>query len=262
MPESDFLPSTPPTGILRVENLAKKVINDLGKKSPADSRALIIETSVWLANVTTTNGTYEQDDVLSALFKRGVSRDLIVDYCLPEAARLLGDGWMTNLRSFGQVNLGTARIQALLHKISLSWENLHKISVEGGLFLITCQGEDHTLGPRILSDQLRRKGYSVNLLIGAEEQEVVSECKNNNFNGIIFSCSGLQAFDNVVNVIKNLKRKVSNLPPVVLGGNIIDVLEGNIHDMIQVDLITKDLEEALRFLKSNKKSENNIERTS
>ena len=52
------------------------------------------------------------------------------------------------------------------------------------------------------------------------------------------------------------------MPPVVLGGNIIDVLEGNIYDMIQVDLITKDLDEALRFLKSNKKSENNIERTS
>ena len=64
--------------------------------------------------------------------------------------------------------------------------------------------------------------------------------------------------------IKNIKEKSENLPPFVLGGKIVDVLEEKIHDMIEVDLITKDLEEALRFLKpkNERAIRNRIERAS
>jgi hypothetical protein len=54
------------------------------------------------------------------------------------------------------------------------------------------------------------------------------------------------------------------LPPLVLGGKIVDVLAEKIHVMIEVDLITKELEEALRFLKpkNERAIRNRIERAS
>ncbi len=264
MPENEFSPTPTSTSTLRVEELANRVIDELGKKSPAETRDRVIETTVWVANVTTTVGNYVQSDVLSALLKRGVSRNLIIDCCLPDAARVLGDGWMNNLRSFGQVSLGTVRIQALLQELSHPWRNQMNEEQAGGLFLIICQGEDHTLGPLVLADQLRRRGYSINILIGAEEEEIIKTSSNSDFDGIMFSCSGIRAFDEIVKLINKLKDEGENLPPLVLGGKIIDVLKEKIHDMIDVDLITKDLEVALQFLKNekNQSNKNRVERAS
>ena len=264
MLENEFSPSANVTSALRVEELAKRVLDELGKRSPAETRDRIIETTIWVANVTTTVGNYSQSDVMSALLKRGVSRDLIVDCCLPDAARLLGDGWMKNLRSFGQVSLGTVRIQGLLQELSHPWEHQHNEKQAGGLFLIVCQSEDHTLGPLVLADQLRRKGYSVNILIGAEEEEIIKTSSNSDFDGIMFCCSGLRAFDEIIILINKLKNESENLPPLVIGGKIIDVLEEKIHDMIDVDLITKDLEVAINFFKTqtNHANKNRVERAS
>tara|TARA_B100001057_G_scaffold495444_1_gene594484 strand:- start:76 stop:870 length:795 start_codon:yes stop_codon:yes gene_type:complete len=264
MPENEFSPSPTVAGSLRVEGLAKRVIDELGKKSPADTRDRVVETTLWISNVTTTVGNYVQSDVLSALVKRGVSRDLIVDCCLPDAARLLGDGWMKNLRSFGQVSLGTVRIQALLQELSNPSENNRDEKQIGGLLLIACQSEDHTLGPLILADQLRRKGYSINILIGADEEEIIKTSSNSDFDGIMFSCSGIRAFDEITKLINKLKDEGENLPPLILGGKVIDVLKEKIHGMIDVDLITKDVGIALQFLKTekNQAGKNRVERAS
>ena len=264
MLENEYTPSANVTSALRVEELARRVIEELGKRSPAETRDRVIETTIWIANVTTTVGSYSQSDVMSALLKRGISRDLIIDCCLPDAARLLGDGWMKNLRSFGQVSLGAVRIQGLLQELSHSWENQHNEEQAGGLFLIVCQGEDHTLGPLVLADQLRRKGYSINILIGAEEEEIIKTSSNSDFDGIMFSCSGIRAFDEIIMLVSKLKSESENLPPLVIGGKIIDVLEEKIHDMVDVDLITKDLEVAINFFKTqkNQTKKNRVERAS
>ena len=264
MPENEYSPSANVTSALRVEELAKRVIEELGKRSPAETRDRVIETTIWIANVTTTVGNYSQSDVMSALLKSGVSRDLIVDCCLPDAARLLGDGWMKNLRSLGRSAWEQSEFKGLLKELSHSWENQHNEKQAGGLFLIVCQGEDHTLGPLVLADQLRRKGYSINILIGAEEEEIIKTSSNSDFDGIMFSCSGIRAFDEIIMLINKLKSESENLPPLVLGGKIIDVLEEKIHDMIDVDLITKDLEVAINFFKTqkNQTNKNRVERAS
>ena len=262
MSNSDISPLKSGSAALKVGELAKKVLNQLGQRSPAENRNRVVETSIWLANVTTTSGNYRQKDVITALKKRGISRDLVVDCCIPDAARILGDGWMNNLRSFGQVNLGAVRLQALLKNISLTWAEIHPTPSTSGLFLIVCRGEDHTLGSLILADQLRRRGFSISLLLEATENEVIQNVQNGEFDGIMISCSGIRAFDGVVKLTRGLKKLGKKMPPLVLGGAIIDVLEEKIHDMVDVDLLTKDVEEAIRFLKSTGKPNGSIERAS
>ena len=48
MPENEFSPSPTVADGLRVEGLAKRVIDELGKKSPADSRDRVVETTLWI----------------------------------------------------------------------------------------------------------------------------------------------------------------------------------------------------------------------
>ena len=80
----------------------------------------------------------------------------------------------------------------------------------------------------------------------------------------MFSCSGIRAFDEIIMLVSKLKSESENLPPLVLGGKIIDVLEEKIHDMVDVDLITKDLEVAINFFKTHKNQtkKNRLERAS
>ena len=81
-------------GSLQVEGLAKRVIDDLGRSSPAESRKRVVETTIWLANISITNATYEQDDVLRALMKRGLTRILlsIAAFPTPHASWAMA-GW-------------------------------------------------------------------------------------------------------------------------------------------------------------------------
>lgn len=249
-------------GSLKVEGLAKRVIDDLGRSSPAESRKRVVETTIWLANISITNATYEQDDVLRALMKRGLTRDLIVDCCIPDAARLLGDGWMENLRTFGQVSLGTARLQALLKALTVRREAILSNHELGSLLVLACEGEDHTLGALVFTDQLRRRGYSVNVLLGARIAEIQSLITKGDFDTILLSSSSETAFETVAKKINYLRHKNSSLPPLVIGGGIVDILGRKIHQRVDVDLVSNDLGQVLDFISPHHLNDNNNERAS
>ena len=249
-------------GSLKVEELAKRVIEELGHKSPAQNRKSVVDTSVWLANITTTSSTYDNSAVMSALLKRGVSRDLLMDCCIPDAARILGDGWMENMRSFGQVSLGAVRLQSLAKSLSLEWGEAPFKAEEDGIFLIVCPDDDHTLGPVILADQLRRKGYSVNIMIGASDEELVKTAGSGNFQLIMFSCSCMVAFEGVKKAAKLLKTKVQDLPPIVLGGPVLEFFNEGEDIDVEVDLITNEVDMALKKASRKKLKHRGIERAS
>ncbi len=249
-------------GSLKVEELAKRVIEQLGQKSPAESRKGVIDTSMWLANITTTSSSYDHDAVLSALSKRGISRDLLMDYCIPDAARILGDGWMENMRSFGQVSLGTVRLQSLAKSLSLGWGDAPFKTDEEGILLVVCPDDDHTLGPLVLADQLRRRGYSVNLLLGVSHEDLLNVVKLESYQLILFSCSCMVAFEGVKKATTLLKSEVHNLPPIVLGGPIIELFGQGEDIDADVDLITNEVDVALKKASRRKLKHRGIERAS
>jgi methanogenic corrinoid protein MtbC1 len=249
-------------GSLQVEELARLVIEGLGKKSPAESRKSVVETSVWLATITTTEGRYEHDDVLDALLRRGVSKELLIDFCIPDAARILGEGWMENLRSFGQVSVGAVRLQSLLKSMTLRWGDAPFKAEEEGIFLIVCPSDDHTLGPLVLADQLRRKGYSVNIMMGVSDETLIETAQSGSYELILFSCSCMVAFEDVKKVASMLKSKVLDLPTMVLGGPVIDLLEEDDQRQVEVDLITNEVDVALQSANRKKQTRHSIERAS
>ena len=246
-----------------MEGLALRVINELSKNSSIDARKKIEETSAWLAEITATSTTFSHEKALEALTKKGISRDVLVDHCIPEAARMLGKAWTDNLRDFGTVTLGAARLQSLLQDLIEERSPKDITGEEAGIMLIVCQSEDHMLGALVLSDQLRRRAYSVKVLYGATESEVINKLSGCYYDLILFSCSGLVALEKTAEVIHKVKQEIQDPPPVILGGPVLDVDEEMVRQRVKhADIITKDINRALQCLGKGKMGSSRIGKAS
>ncbi|MBF21691.1 MAG: hypothetical protein CMH10_06955 [Marinovum sp.] len=236
-------------GSALVSNLAQRVLRELGQKAPAEAREQIQKTAHWLAVTCSTPGSYSHEAMLKALMQKGVSNELLIDVCIPEAARTLGAGWNDNTRSFGQVSLGTVRLQGLVQELSAQWKFTPVIHDQPSVLVAICGDEDHILGPLVLSDQLRRLGYSVKLLLGATEKDVYDNIETGFFDMVMFSCSSVVSLDNVAKVVKSLRQEISDPPILLLGGAVLGHAP-EIEKLVAVDVIASGLTDALEQLES------------
>ena len=61
--------------------------------------------------------------IMEDLKGRKFSNADIMDYCIPEAALLVGQGWIEDQVSFWQVSLSGARLYNLVKRISAEWSH-------------------------------------------------------------------------------------------------------------------------------------------
>ena len=230
-----------------MSDLAQRVLRELGQKAPAEAREQIQNTAHWLAVTCSTPGNYSHEAMLKALMQKGVSNELLIDVCIPEAARMLGSDWNDSTRSFGQVSLGTVRLQGLVQELSTEWKFTPDIHDQASVLVAICGDEDHLLGPLVLSDQLRRLGYSVKLLLGATEKDVHDNIETGFFDMVMFSCSSVVSLDNVAKIINSIRREISDPPILLLGGAVLGHVP-EIEKLVAVDVIASGLTDALEQL--------------
>ncbi len=236
-------------GSALVSDLAQRVLRELGRKAPAEEREQVQKTAQWLAINCSTAGSYSHEAMLKALMQKGVSNELLIDVCIPEAARTLGKDWNDSTRSFGQVSLGTVRLQGLVQELSAQWKFTPVMNDKPGVLVAICGDEDHILGPLVLSDQLRRLGYSVKLLLGATEQDVHYNIETGLFDMVMFSCSSVVSLENLAKVVNSLRQKISDLPILFLGGAVLGHAP-EIEKSVAVDVIASSLTDALEQLEN------------
>ena len=116
-----------------------------------------------------------------------------------------------------------------------------EIASRFGLMLIICKDEQHTLGPSILADQLRRRGQSVKLLHSADSNELINLCKSHDFSAVLFSCAGHHSLDYINKSITSISNNLVQRPLIFVGGKILD-LEPAIKDKVAADAFTNDIE--------------------
>lgn len=113
---------------------------------------------------------------IQALQGTGVGREsLCLDY-LAEAARRLGAWWQTNDISLVDVTLGTSRIYAILHALDAQRPSRQLPKTREAIF-VAVPGESHTLGVRMAADILREEGWSIDLLLGHEHEEMIDRAE-------------------------------------------------------------------------------------
>ena len=224
---------------MQIDDLAKTALSDVRQRLQPNEQKKITETSKWLTQYCV-SASFDLDSALDVLDQKLIPSEVIIDYCIPLAAEELGNDWVDDLKGFGQVTLATSRLQMILNNLINYQNNEAEIASRFGLMLIICKDEQHTLGPSILADQLRRRGQSVKLLHSADSDELVNLCKSHDFSAVLFSCAGHHSIDYINKSITSLDNLVQR-PLIFVGGKILD-LEPAIKDKVAADAFTNDIE--------------------
>jgi len=224
---------------IQIDNLAKTALSGVRQKLKPSDQKKITETAAWLTQYCV-SGNFDLDSALDVLDQKLIPPEVLIDYCIPLAAEELGNDWVDDLKGFGQVTLATSRLQMILNNLITYKNSEAEITSSFGLMLIICKDEQHTLGPSILADQLRRRGQSVKLLHSADSNELINLCKSHDFSAVLFSCAGHHSLDYINKSISSIRSLVQR-PLIFVGGKILD-LEPAIKDKVAADAFTNDIE--------------------
>jgi methylmalonyl-CoA mutase cobalamin-binding subunit len=176
----------------------------------------------------------------------GVSAETLIDDYIPHLAHQLGAEWSADTRSFAEVTICMARLNAAVRDLSRAWvaDNAGAWSAPR-MGLILPENEQHTLGAAIAASRLRRLGVSVQVMSGRADHEIVDTVRRLDLDLVAISVSTTDRLETARKLVKMLRRFVTNLPPLVVGGAISGD-EWELKAYLDVDHITSDPVEALR----------------
>lgn len=109
--------------------------------------------------------------VVEAMCRDGLSLESVLLDLVSAAARVLGDDWLDDSRSFIEVGAGLGTLQQVVH--TLSPAHTPALPHRGAVLLVAAPGEQHTLGLYLLGELLRRAGFGVHIEPAMEPDDVV-----------------------------------------------------------------------------------------
>lgn len=226
-----------------VDGLALSVILKVNA-SPHQHRNRRIEigTKILLAAVLEPR-VFDQEQLKSDLGALRIGLVDIVDLCIPLAAAELGEAWTEDRLSFAAVTAASSRLFGLCKSLGQEWDNIRPPMNARSLLLVTLNREDHILGPAVLSDQLRRRGHSVQLLSNSDPDMIECRLRQENFDGILISVSTIQALEAASGTIDRI-RALGTDALIALGGAAIGHTNARL-ECTGADLVTNDIDRAL-----------------
>ena len=101
----------------------------------------------------------------------GITLETVFLSLITPAARLLGEQWLADLRSFTEVTIGLGLLQQLVHILGPSFAPT--AAVRGYVVLVSPMSEQHTLGIYVLGEFLRRAGWGVQVSPSMSEADLI-----------------------------------------------------------------------------------------
>lgn len=206
------------------------------------NRRIDVGAKILLAGVLD-KAAFDIEVVQADLASLRIATTDVVDYCIPQAARDLGEGWVEDRLSFAEVSIGSARLYTLCKAISSGWDNLRPPPNARSILLATVEREDHIIGPAVLADQLRRRGHSVHRMPNANGPMIAAKLRNDRYDGLLISASTTHALATAGLIIKHVRGTGCDAP-IILGGFALS-LDRQKAASAGADLVTNDIEEAL-----------------
>jgi MerR family transcriptional regulator, light-induced transcriptional regulator len=117
----------------------------------------------------------------------------------------------------------------------------------GSVLLILPEHENHTLGPLVLTGQLRRRGVSVCLQLGSSDGEWKSLMRNRHFDAAIISVGWEGKISAAAQLVETIKDMTKGKLAVAVGGAVLTRSDVNLV-CEGADIVTNDLDKALSSL--------------
>jgi methanogenic corrinoid protein MtbC1 len=186
--------------------------------------------------------------VMHQALKDGACREDLADFYVPEVARQLGRDWETDDLGFVGVTIGVSRLQAMLRELGPEWSGDHSADPDAAsIMVILPQNAYHSLGSMVLAGQLRRKGFSVRIMLGQGPDEIADMLQHTNFQSVFISASQSETLETLRRIVDVVKTATLQPTPVIIGGSILEVeTEKNVTTRTGADYATKRPDEALR----------------
>lgn len=188
-------------------------------------------------------------DAIKAALAAGTSPEELADVYIPAVARDMGDRWCADQLSFAGVTIGVSRLQAMMRELGPNWASDNAAPAGApSILVIVLQDIYHTLGAIVLTSQLRRKGFSVKLLLGGRAEDVAARLMRTKYNSVFISSSRGETLESLRRMIDVIKTSTNTPPPVVVGGTILDVETiDDVTALTGADYATRIPDEALRL---------------
>jgi len=155
---------------------------------------------------------------VETLCRQGLSLEVVLLELVAGAARLLGQEWKEDFRSFTEVSAGLGTLQQLVHIFGPSFAPA--VPDRGLVVLMPAPREQHTLGMFLVGEFLRRAGWGVHIdpAMSQSDLQELLESRNVVMLGISLSTSALGG--GVPRLVARARR-VSRNPrlAVVIGGS-------------------------------------------
>ncbi len=167
---------------------------------------------------------------------------------LAPAARKLGDWWVEDICTFGDVTVGLSLLHEILRVISLAWEGPEvAIDSDRHILLIAPPGEQHVFGINMVAQFFRRASWDAEITYPQDLDAVIelAESSQADIVGLTCSCDvGLSTLERTVSILRN--HPGSGRRHIMVGGQIINQ-KPHLVSELGADSSAKDCEEAVNL---------------
>lgn len=226
-----------------VDGLAQTVISRVSTRASHGRSSRLDAGAQLLLDAVLDTGPFNPAQLRGEFDALRVSKNDLLDHCIPTAAARLGVGWIEDDLSFARVSTASARLFGLCKQSSITWQDYPQNEDGLSILLTTVGREDHIIGPAVLAEQLRQRGHSVCTLLNSDSHSILKRLRTIGHDAVLMSVGSYGTLDLTTEAIKSLKREGINAP-IILGGAILD-LTSELETKTGADLVTKDIETAL-----------------
>jgi methanogenic corrinoid protein MtbC1 len=200
-----------------VSRLARRAIAVLAAHGPGRSDGMA-RRMIQMSDAFISPDETLRHEMLLRLRQDGVRSEDLVDHVIPAVARLMGERWFADEISFAHVTIGAARLQETVRAIGR-----HNDAEDARAVLIVIpRPEHHTLGAFVLADQLRRRGFAVDIAVDRHPRQLIEVLRKRRYHMVGITASGRRTLASVKDLVDIIRLTVTRVTPVIIGGPVLD----------------------------------------
>jgi MerR family transcriptional regulator, light-induced transcriptional regulator len=175
---------------------------------------------------------------------QGMSADTLHLCYIAEAARMMGERWLSDEATSAEVIIGAGRIYTIMRKLRVIFVSAQAQRPDRfRAVFAAAPGETHTIGLTMAADHLRRRGWQIDVRAGLGHEELVDQIGHDPYRVIGLSASTSAMIFPLARLIVALR--VSNPGAwITIGGHIVEE-EPNIVALIDADARVTTMDEAV-----------------
>lgn len=160
---------------------------------------------------------------IERMVSQGLSLEMVFLELVAPTARLLGEQWKSDHRSWTEVTAGLGTLHQIVHTLSPHFSP--GVPTRGLVVLTAAPGEQHTLGLFLVGEFLRRAGWSIEIDPVCSEDELCRLVGEESATMVGFTVSNVELLPRLQSRIAAVRRAARNPRMAMLVGGPLDLTE-------------------------------------